>query len=438
MNQILRIHQQVSTGFTKIPCTVADYIGGGGQGEVYRAKLSDKDVALKWYFPNTATKEQRAILDDLIRKGPPTKKFLWPLDVALADDVLGYGYVMPLRHNRYKSIVDLMKRRIEPNFRALATAGFELADSFLNLHSKGLSYRDISFGNVFFDPDTGEVLICDNDNVAIDGMNISNVVGTPRFMAPEIVRGEAHPSKYTDLFSLSVLLFYMFMVHHPLEGRKEKSIKCLDLPAMNKLYGTEPLFIYDPSDNSNEPVPGTHDNAIVFWEIYPEYIKALFIKAFTEGLTDPQDGRVAESVWRSSMIAMRDSIIYCQHCGSENFYDPKRIRNDQCGTCWSCKKELTYPPILEIDGNNLALNYNTKIYPHHLGDLYNFSKMIGEVVQHPKNPALWGIKNHSDRQWKLHKPDGSVMDVSIGQSASITIGNQIDFGNAVGLVKSAI
>jgi hypothetical protein len=59
------------------------------------------------------------------------------------------------------------------------------------------------------------------------------------------------PSTQTDLFSLAVLLFYMFVMHHPLEGRKELAIKCLDLPAMKKLYGTEPLFIFDPSDDSN-------------------------------------------------------------------------------------------------------------------------------------------------------------------------------------------
>lgn len=117
-----------------------------------------------------------------------------------------------------------MKRRVEPTFRALATAGFELADGFFQLHAKGLCYRDISFGNVFFHPETGRVAICDNDNVSVDGAGTSGVLGTPRFMAPEIVRGEAEPSTQTDLFSLSVLLFHIFMVHHPLEGKREAAI----------------------------------------------------------------------------------------------------------------------------------------------------------------------------------------------------------------------
>ena len=66
-------------------------------------------------------------------------------------------------------------------------------------------------------------------------------------MAPEIVTGKAKPSRNTDLFSLAVLLFYMFMLNHPLEGKREARIKCMDIPAMNMLYGTDPLCIHSRS-----------------------------------------------------------------------------------------------------------------------------------------------------------------------------------------------
>jgi len=139
------------------------------------------------------------------------------------------------------------------------------------LHSKGLCYRDISFGNLFLDPANGEILICDNDNVAIDGNPGTGILGTPRFMAPEVVRGGSLPSIQTDLFSLAVLLFYLFLVHHPLEGKKELAIHSFDLPAMTRLYGTDPVFIFDPRDHSNRPVPGCHDNALVNWPLYPSF-----------------------------------------------------------------------------------------------------------------------------------------------------------------------
>jgi DNA-binding helix-hairpin-helix protein with protein kinase domain len=419
---------------------VETFLGGGGQGEVYRADLDGKKVALKWYFPAQATPEQRAALEVLVKKGPPTEKFLWPIELTEAEKVPGFGYVMPLRESHYKSIVDLMKRRAEPSFRALATAGLELADSFLELHAMGLCYRDISFGNVFFDPDSGEVLICDNDNVAVDGVGEAGVLGTPRFMAPEIVRGDALPSMQTDLFSLAVLLFYMLMVHHPLEGKRELEIKCLDLPAMNKLYGTDPLFIFDPDDDSNRPVPGYHDNAIVFWQLYPQFIRDLFIEAFTDGIDDPVNGRVRESEWRGAMARLRDSIYYCSACGSENFYDVHALRasGGQPGQCWSCDAALALPPRIRVDDHIVMLNYDTKLYPHHVDDdrLYDFDDPVAEVVQHPQNPNVWGLRNLGDEKWVITTDDGQTFrDVPAGRSVTLAVGTKINFGKVDGEIR---
>jgi hypothetical protein len=88
---------------------------------------------------------------------------------------------------------------------------------------------------------------------------------------------------------------------------------------MKKLYGTEPLFIFDPNDDANAPDPQYHRNALAFWTVYPRFLRDLFTKAFTEGITDPQHGRVRESNWRTVMVRLRDSIIYCTHCNAENF-----------------------------------------------------------------------------------------------------------------------
>ena len=97
---------------------------------------------------------------------------------------------MELRPKEYKSIVDLMKRRAEPSFYNLCKVAFNLTKGYQKLHSMGYSYRDISFGNLFFNPNTGGVLICDNDNVSVNGKDDSSVYGTPRFMAPEMLSGK--------------------------------------------------------------------------------------------------------------------------------------------------------------------------------------------------------------------------------------------------------
>ena len=438
--RILQDGQSVHTATSKMTCTVEAFLGGGGQGEVYRAALDGQQVALKWYFPAQATVEQRAALEVLVKKGPPTERFLWPMELCDSPDVPGFGYVMPLRAPDHRSIVDLMKRRAEPTFRALATAGLQLADSFLDLHTMGLCYRDISFGNVFFDPDSGEVLICDNDNVAVDGQGEAGVLGTPRFMAPEIVRGEALPSSRTDLFSLAVLLFYMLMLHHPLEGKRETEIRCLDLPAMNKLYGTDPLFIFDPNDDSNRPVPGVHENALVFWPLYPQFVRDLFTEAFTDGLRDPENGRVRESEWRAAMVHLRDSIYYCANCGLEAFYDVHALRaaGGSLGKCWSCNHQLELPPRIRISDAVVMLNYDTRLYPHHIDSdrLYEFDAPVAEVAQHPTNPNIWGLRNLSQEKWTVSTNDGqSLSDVPPGRSVTLAVGTRINFGKSEGAIR---
>ena len=260
---------------------IVEFLGSGGQGEVYMVESEGQYYALKWYFKHMASSAQKDNLDRLIDQGAPDESFLWPMDIL--DDGSTYGYVMPLRPERYKSIVDLMKRTAEPSFYHLCKAGFNLTLGYQKLHSKGYCYRDISFGNVFFDPENGDVLICDNDNVAVNGKQDTSVYGTQRFMAPEIVTGQAKPSTDTDLYSMAVLLFYMFMLHHPLEGKREASIKCMDVSAMNLLYGSNPVFIFDPEDKSNEALSGYHDNALAYWKVYPKFFKDLFVEAFTKG-----------------------------------------------------------------------------------------------------------------------------------------------------------
>jgi serine/threonine protein kinase len=313
----------------------------------------------------------------------------------------------------------------------------EPSQSFLQLHAQGLFYRDISFGNVFFDPDNGEILICDNDNVGIDGQSPSGVLGTPRFMAPEIVRGEASPSIQTDLFSLSVLLFYLLMVHHPFEGKREAEIHCFDLPAMTRLYGTQPVFIFDPQDESNRPVPGIQENAILYWQLYPQFLRNLFSDAFTEGIRDPKHGRVRESEWRAVLARLRDAIFYCKHCGAENFFDEDLAITPR--PCWSCKQPLRIPLALDLGGQVVMLNHDTRLFPHHLDPdaLYDFRVPLAEVAQHPQDTSLWGLKNLSSATWRLTTLNGTVKDVPPGRSTALAPGARLNFGKVEGEIKTA-
>lgn len=413
---------------------VKKLLGAGGQGEVYDVENGGKHYALKWYYKKTATTMQKNILDNLVAKGKPDSSFLWPEDLIYKSAGEPFGYIMQLRPSNFKSIVDLMKRKAEPSFYTLCKAAYNVTNGYQKLHEMGYSYRDISFGNLFFDPDTGDVLICDNDNVSVNGKDDSSVYGTPRFMAPEIVLGKAKPSRNTDLFSLAVLLFYMFMLNHPLEGRLEAEIKCMDIHAMNKLYGTNPVFIFDPDNKTNRPVRGYQDNAIIYWDLYPENLKALFTQAFTVGIASP-NRRVTENKWLETFANLMSGLITCPNCGAEVFYDEAKEQMSVAHMCWGCQGTVAVPAKVVIGRNKVLLLVDTKLYAHHVYNNNDMDTVVGSVVQNPKNPNLWGIRNEDKVNWTYEKADGTQIPVAQGRSAAIAAGAKIHFGQCTGEFK---
>ena len=414
---------------------------------MYEADLEGSSVALKWYFPSWATVGQRRALLGLVARRAPTAAFLWPLALVTVPGIASYGYLMPLLESRFRPMSDLMRRRVDTSFRALATAGFHLADNFLALHSQGLCYRDISFGNVALDPDTGDVMIADNDNVAVDGAGLAGLLGTPRFMAPEVVRGEGPPGTQTDLWSLAVLLFYLFVMHHPLEGEQEGAGAPLDLSAMASLYGENAVFIFDPDDESNRPVPQEHENALAFWPLYPDFVHRLFTRAFTNGLRDPFGGRVREGEWRQAMASLRDLIVYCSQCGAENFADPgggphfsmPSAPRPATPDCWSCGHPIALPMHFTVGRSVVMLNHDTRLHPHHTEPTRRFdlTSVVAEVCPNPTDPSVWGLRNLSDRPWRCVAAGGSAYEVGPGQAFRLSPGSTIDFGETRGRVGAA-
>lgn len=410
--------------------TVVNLLGAGGQGEVYDVECGGKHYALKWYFKGSATARQKKVLETIIAKGTPDTSFLWPMELIVPAQGDLFGYIMPLRPKNYKSIVDLMKKKVNPSFYVLCRTAFNLTRGYQKLHAMGAKYQDISFGNLFFNPDNGDVLICDNDNVSFDNSKQGGILGTPGFMAPEIVRGEKRPSKDTDRYSLAVLLFYLFMVNHPLEGKLEASIKCMDMAARVKLYGTDPVFIFDPDNKTNRPVKGIHDNANIYWPMYPEKLRQMFIKSFTIGLTQPSK-RVTEPEWMTLFSNMMSGMLQCS-CGASNFYDEEKEIQGVAHVCWNCQQAISVPRKIVVGKNIVLLNQNTKLLHHHVYGDFDMETVVGSVVQNPKNPAMWGVRNEDKVIWTYEKPDGTQIPVEVGKTAGIAGGVKIHFSDSVG------
>ena len=342
-----------------------------------------------------------------------------------------FGYLMELFPSEYQGLESLVlgQMRPVPGFRALCRAAIGLAECFRKLHNMGACYKDINLGGPVIDPRTGEVLVCDTDNVRVNKTpgNILFVF----FAAPELIRGEGLCQTNTDIHSLAVLLFYLFFRHHPLEGKKELSVNVFNEAAQRKFYGREPVFIFDPDNSSNRPVAGFHDSAIRNWKIYPSFLKDLFIRAFTEGLREP-DRRVREGEWMEAFSRLRDQLYYCSKCGTGNFLD-----TDSAGPspCWRCGEIPQLPMRLEINDRIVLLNHDTEIYPHHVGRSLDFGSPIAKVSQHPENPDRWGIMNCSEQPWAFVGKGGSHKTCAPGRTVPLRRDLELLFGSVPAHVR---
>ncbi|MDR1830526.1 MAG: serine/threonine-protein kinase [Candidatus Fibromonas sp.] len=408
--------------FRKI--VVGKKLGEGGQGAVYQVNYDGKQKALKWYSGKKLSNPDKFYqnLENNIKKGKPTNAFLWPEDITEKDGE-AFGYIMDLRTNEYvdftKILLGKKKEHAFASITAMCNASLQIIDGFGELHRKGYSYQDLNDGNFFINTKTGEVLICDNDNVSEAGKN-SGIAGKARYMAPEIVAKGKMPDKYTDRFSLAVVLFLLWTKNHPLEGKAAFPV-CMDTKHEKKIYGESPVFIFDPNDDSNRPVQGLNKGAIANWPFLPVYLQEQFQKAFgKEALQDPAR-RIQELEWLRTFIRLRSEIYKCP-CGEVYFADPVNLN-----PCPSCKKQNKFAFYLKFGRYNVAVHQRTKLYACHTEkDSDDFQTLTGEVAAKGSD---FELKNISSKNWTV--TDGGNTS-SVVPNAVIMLKKDItiNFGNA--------
>ena len=414
---------------------VGRLLGAGTQGLVYEVATRDvgRTLALKWYRADSASTGQFNRITRLLALGAPGRAFLWPIDIAHAENRPSFGYIMPAREARFESLSTLMDAQVPIPLEVICRSAANLSDAFLALHASGLCYADISFGNLFVDPISGDIQICDNDNVCVDGER-SDVLGTPYFMAPEIVRGEAAPSIIADRHALAVVLFYLLLLHHPLFGAREHALDDLTPDSLRELLGEQPLFIFDPEDRSNRPVSAAQDNPIIIWPALPGYVRELFTTAFTTGLRDPEAGRVTEGQWRSAMRRLGDLVRQCPACGSQQFYDSADPRTD-CAQP-DCRAVLP-PPALLITHTTVVLDVGKAIRRHHFTPVRSAETdvVIGNVIRHPETGMI-ALRNASSQPWLLHRENRPDAKVEPGVAVTIRTGMSISVDGVKGQLRA--
>ena len=404
-------------------------IGEGGQGIAYTVAMDNgsKTRVVKWYKKEFATDTQQDIVKRLVMQGPPStvaKRFIWPLDLVSKPGQEGFGYLMEwVDTSKYAELPQIWAGiKPRPTILTMCEASRQAAESYRALHLTGRCYRDISRGNILINTSNGDVVICDNDNVGVNNQTATKIRGTMEFMAPEIIMDKAHPSTASDLHSLAVLFFTLWVWHHPLHGKKEYEIRCWDIPGKKKIYGEEPVFIFDPNDKSNAlPKDPDYEIASDRWKICPPALQSYFVRAFTNGRHCPEQ-RVTEGEWMKLFRQMKDRLIHCPKCRAENVWDP----SGPLSLCWNCHNKFSDVSIIEIQHNIgrewVAISPGVTLRPEHFGydDMNSATETVAEIVAHPQDPKLFGIRNLSKSNWEATLPNGKIVEVASRTGAGST------------------
>lgn len=410
---------------------LGELLGQGGQGAVYRCTFGSGDYAVKWYhdYYVDIDKSLKGRLKKAIARGAPDKRFLWPLElVAHPKRPSCFGYIMGLRPSEFQSIRELLAsppKRIELSLEKRLYICWQIADSFLSLHAYGFCYQDINFGNFFIHPASGRVMICDNDNVNVDGAQAS-VYGTRKFMAPEIVRREATPNSRTDLYSMAVLFFYILVGWHPLDGKREAEAKLLTQEMEYDLYGANPLFMFDANDTTNGPLSPLHDMLVCRWKSLPGQARALFRQAFGAGLHN-SNGRVIEKSWLRLFEGFQRAGFSCHECRYGHIHD---IDNPELNrSCVYCSAPLHLPPMLRIGAKSIALNKDAVVTQADFGNLDAPRwESLAVLVEHPTQPDIVGLRNTTSEPWRARTKAGNQTLVSPGRTVLLSNGLQLEIG----------
>jgi len=223
------------------------------------------------------------------------------------------------------------------------------------LHSAGLAHSDLSYKNVLIDPTEGTACLIDIDDLVVPGKYPAKVVGTPDFIAPEVL-ATSHlsitdskknlPRIETDRHALAVLIYMYLLYRHPLRGKKvhDSDPTKDDLLSM----GAKALFIEHPTDDSNRPnlkqtkphaLPWADSEKIPYTVCGP-YLKKLFDRAFIDGLHNPQQRPLADE-WETALIKTVDLMQPCQNKKCEQqwfvFDNSTKPKCPFCGTTYAGK-----------------------------------------------------------------------------------------------------
>ena len=307
-----------------------------------------------------------------------------------------------------------------------------IARAVRRLHAAGLAHSDLSSKNILIDPSCGQSAVIDIDSLVVPGIFPPDVIGTPGYIAPEVLATchlpvddpkRKHANTATDQHALAVLIYEYLLLRHPLRGPKVHSTVSTDRDELLAM-GEEALFIEHPTDTSNRPT----DLKIPFRVLGP-FLSGLVEKAFVNGLHTPSQRPTAMD-WERALCRTWDLKVDCQNPSCPNkwfIFDPG---NPVCPFCGTRRRGSI--PILRLRkqyrqgqwklDSELVVHHNESLFAWHAMD----NVFPGESAD--RTPLAYCVYHQG--QWLLVNQALPTL--------SSPAGNRVPFGQAIALTHGAV
>jgi serine/threonine-protein kinase len=203
--------------------TIVSKLGAGGMGVVYNAHDRDLDriVALKVLSPAIAANSgamQRFKQEVLLASRISHKNIVRTHDIGEAEPVrfLTMAYV------EGEDLQEFLKRRGRLPPEEVIGIARQIAGALEAAHNEGVVHRDLKPRNVLLDKQ-GQVYVSDfglaksfgQDDISLT--QVGEVMGTPRYMAPEQMEGKPADQR-TDIYAFGLILYEMVTGESPFEA----------------------------------------------------------------------------------------------------------------------------------------------------------------------------------------------------------------------------
>lgn len=323
------------------------------------------------------------------------------------------------------------------------------------MHAAGLAHSDLSYKNVLIDPVTGSACVIDVDGLVVPGKYPPDVVGTPDFIAPEVVMtnhlSKDNPSRNlpniaTDKHALAVLIYMYLLYRHPLRGGK---IHDMNDPQKdeNLGMGERALFIEHPTDHSNavrsnqlkaSQLPWA-DPTQISYKVTGPYLTELFNKSFIEGLHDPSK-RPSANDWETALVKTVDLIQPCQNAAcSQKWYVFDNTTKPECPFChtpfrgklpilnlYSARQQGNFRP----DNHRLMVWTGQSIFAWHVNNMIAPNERL--TPEQTKRKGYFVL--HQDVWWLVNEALPDLTDVAT--KTVIPIGGKIELKEGAQILLS--